>query len=141
MIGNGSLESDVRGKIEGCGLVNNVDLFGFMEGEKKFEIFKQSKIVLHPATFDSGGMAAAEAMAWSLPGVSFDLEALRTYYPRGMIKIPMGDYNEFAKEIIRLLSDKEYYAKTANQARKFIVEEWDWNKRSELIYSKVIQKG
>ena len=46
-------------------------------------------MVVHPAIFDSGGMAAAEAMAWGLPGVSFDLPALKTYYPQGMIKNPL----------------------------------------------------
>ena len=31
-------------------------------------------------------MAAAEAMAWGLPGVSFDLESLKTYYQKVWLK-------------------------------------------------------
>lgn len=137
MIGNGPLETEVMKRLRQYGLQNNVFLFGFLDGEAKFDIFKQSKIVVHPATFDSGGMSAAEAMAWGLPGVSFDLDSLRTYYPGGMVKIPMFDYGKFAAAIIRLLSDKEYYQQTANAARDLIVSEWDWHKQAEDIFKKV----
>lgn len=140
MIGNGPLESEVRKKIEEYGLVNNVDLFGFMDGEKKFEIFKQSKIILHPATFDSGGMAAAEAMAWGLPGISFDLEALRTYYPRGMIKVPLNDLEAFSKEILRLLDNPIHYERVSREARDLVVKEWNWNIRLEYIYDCVMKR-
>ena len=53
---------------------------------RSLRIFKDSKIVLHAAIYDSGGMAACEAMACELPGVSFDLPALKTCYPKGMFK-------------------------------------------------------
>lgn len=132
MIGNGSLEADVRKKTEDYGISHNVDLFGFMDGEKKFEIFKQSKIILHPATFDSGGMAAAEAMAWELPGVSFNLEALRTYYPKGMLKTPCYDLAVFAENVIKLLENKKLYNKVREDAIAW-AREWDWDKRGSEI--------
>lgn len=135
IIGNGPLETLIITKIQDLNLTSNIELLGFLDGEKKFEFFKQSKIILHPATYDSGGMAAAEAMAWGLPGVSFDLEALKTYYPRGMVKISPGNYVKFAQAIIKLLSDKKYYLETSGEARKLIVECWDWDKRSEHIYN------
>jgi len=137
MIGNGPLETAVIKKIKQYGLEKNVFLFGFLDGEAKFEIFRQSKIILHPATFDSGGMSAAEAMAWRLPGVSFDLESLKTYYPEGMIKVGAFDYSKFASEILRLLSDREYYERIAAAARELIVNKWDWHKQAEDIYKKV----
>lgn len=138
MIGNGPLESDVKNKIREYHLNENIELFGFMDGQDKFNIFKQSKIVVHPATYDSGGMAAAEAMAWELPGISFDLEALKTYYPQGMIKVPKDDYAQFAEEIVKILSDSDYYKKIALQARELIVEQWDWKKRAHLILERLL---
>jgi len=137
MIGNGPLEDEVRKKIEENGLSNNIVLFGFLDGEDKFKIFKQSKIVVHPATFDSGGMAAAEAMAWGLPAVGFDLEALKTYYSRGMDKAPIGDYLAFANAILKLLNNNEYYVQKGKEARDYIVQEWDWNKRAHEILNKM----
>ena len=145
MIGNGPLENEVIQRLKQYGLEKNVFLFGFLDGENKFNIFKQSKIVVHPATFDSGGMSAAEAMAWRLPGVSFDLDSLKTYYPQGMVKVPLFDYGKFSDEIIRLLTDSNHYTRTADAARGLIVNQWDWDKQADTIFKQVFtpvsQKG
>ena len=137
LIGEGPLEKALSEKVDRLGLKDNIIFAGFKNGEPKFEIFKLSRLVVHPATYDSGGMAAAEAMAWGLPGVSFDLEALKTYYPRGMIKVPVDDLEQFAREILKLLSDRGYYLKMANEARRLIVEEWDWDNRAMTIFSRI----
>ena len=129
VIGVGELESEVRTKIKKYDLENNVVLFGFKDGVEKLEIFKDSKVVVHPAIYDSGGMAACEAMACRLPGVSFDLPALRTYYPRGMLKTPRYDLKKFAENIISLLRDEGLYTKTAKDALSW-AREWEWDKRA-----------
>jgi glycosyltransferase involved in cell wall biosynthesis len=134
MIGNGPLEEEARAKIKALGLDNNIELLGFMDGERKFDVFKQSKIMVHPATYDSGGMAAAEGMAWRLPGVSFDLEALKTYYPQGMVKIPCFEQQQFADTILCLLADAEFYEEQARLAHELILEVWDWKKRAEWVW-------
>lgn len=136
IIGSGSLEKEVKEKIEKLGLQENIKLLGFKDGEEKYEIFKQSKIAVHPAIYDSGGMAACEAMAWGLPGVSFDLEALKTYYPKGMIKTPCFDLNVFAENIITLLEDRELYNRYREDAIAW-AKEWDWDRRAEDILQQV----
>ncbi len=139
MIGIGPLEQKVREKIKRYKLEKNIDLLGFRDGKDKYKIFKQSKIMVHPATYDSGGMAAAEGMAWGLPGVGFDLKALKTYYPRGMIKTPEGDLNEFAKNILKFLDDQDLYHKISKEAIDLTQEIWDWDKRAVKIYQKVFK--
>lgn len=135
--GSGPLEDLVKAKIKKHKLSNNIELFSFLDGERKYAIFKNSKIVVHPATYDSGGMAAAEAMAWGLPGVSYDLEALKTYYPKGMIKTKQGDLKQFSKNILKLLEKPKLYKKLSNEARKLIVDYWDWTMKSKIILSKL----
>ena len=136
MIGNGSLEEDVKLKIRKYGLENNIILFGFKDGIEKIKIFKSSKIVLHPAVYDSGGMAACEAMACGLPGVSFDLPALKTYYPKGMLKTPCFDLEKFAENILRLLNDEELYREMSNDALDW-AREWDWDKRADELLTTI----
>jgi len=133
LIGVGPLEAQIKEKIKLLGLGNNIHLAGFLNGESKYEVFKQSKIVVHPATYDSGGMAAAEAFAWKLPGVSFDLEALRTYYPKGMLKAKCFDLQDFATLILDLLIDDELYQKTSLDAYYLVNEVWNWDKRAVMI--------
>jgi len=134
MIGNGPLEEKVKKRIREVQLQSNVELVGFKDGEEKYNIFKQSKIVVHPAIYDSGGMAACEAMAWGLPAVSFDLEALKTYYPKGMLKVSLGDLNGFAGMIINLLNNKGLYEKMKKDAIS-LAREWDWDKRAKEIWN------
>jgi len=137
IIGDGELEQAVRGKIRSLGLGDNIHMAGFADGREKFELFKQSKIMVHPAVYDSGGMAAAEGMAWGLPGVSFDLEALKTYYPQGMMKVPVGDTGTFADAVYTLLKDEKMYNKKREEALELIRTVWDWDRRRELIYNQV----
>lgn len=133
MIGIGTLEADVRAKISALGLTDHIDLLGYRDGPEKYAIFKESRVIVHPATYDSGGMAAAEAMAWGLPGVAFDLPALETYYPRGMLKARRGDLDDFAGQILQLLRDGDLHDRLARQARELIVGTWDWRRRAEAI--------
>jgi glycosyltransferase involved in cell wall biosynthesis len=134
IIGTGPLGGAIQNKINQLSIQNNIDLLGFMNGTEKFEIFKQSKTIVHPATYDSGGMAPAEAMAWGLPGVGFDLEALKTYYPEGMLKTQCFDLNEFARNILLLLSDRNAYETLSQKATRLIRDQWDWEKRAEEIF-------
>ncbi|PIU46619.1 hypothetical protein COS93_02105 [bacterium (Candidatus Gribaldobacteria) CG07_land_8_20_14_0_80_33_18] len=140
IIGNGELKSALCAKIKDQKMKKNIDLFGFMDGEAKFEIFKNSKIIVHPAIFDSGGMAAAEGMAWGLPGVSFDLESLKTYYPKGMLKTPCFNLDQFADNILKLNEDSEKYKNYSKEAQDLINQEWDWDKRAERIFDKVFRR-
>ena len=97
----------------------------------------QSKIVVHPAVYDSGGMAAAEAMALGLPGVSFDLEALKSYYPQGMLKAQIGDPDDFASKIIGLLTNQDMYNKLSGQATAMIKADWSWESRTNQFLKKI----
>lgn len=138
IIGDGPLMKSVKLKIKNDKLGNCIKLFGYLlDGSKKDEIFKQSKIVVHPAVYDSGGMAPAEAMAAGLPGVSFDLKALKSYYPYGLLKAKIGDLEDFATKVIELLQDKDKYEKMSSQALKMIKSEWSWEHRTDQFLSKI----
>ncbi len=140
MIGDGPLKATVLKKIAENHLTNTIDLYGFIsDGDKKYEIFNQSKIVVHPALYDSGGMASAEAMAFGLPCVGFDLPAYASYYPQGMIKVPMNNLDEFAQKIIFLSKAKDVYAKYAGQAKKLISTNWSWDKRAEDTLTSILK--
>jgi glycosyltransferase involved in cell wall biosynthesis len=139
MIGSGPLETQCRARAKQLGLANHVEFFGFRDGIEKYKIVKASRVVVHPAVYDSGGMAAAEALCCGLPGVSFDLPALRTYYPRGWLKAPPGDFAGLADCIYRLLTDEKLYAETSKEALAAGLE-WDWNVRAKKIWD-AIEKG
>jgi len=133
LIGMGPLEGEIQSLIKQMGLKTNITLLGFLNGTEKFNVFKQSKIVLHPATYDSGGMAPAEAMAWGLPGVSFDLEALKSYYPKGILKTECFNLDAFANNILHLLSDPNAHLALSQEALALVKEQWNWDQQAQNI--------
>ena len=136
LIGSGPMQAKIEKKISEYALKDNVVIAGFRVGNEKYEIFKKSRIVVHPATYDSGGMAAIDAMSWGLPGVSFDLESLKTYYPEGMLKTPCFDRGKFARNIIGLLNDDLLYRNTRNRAIA-LAQTWNWDVRAAELMKKI----
>lgn len=136
LIGDGPLLDKVKERIEYLDLEKNVKLFGYIfNNERKYRIFQQSKVVLHPAFYDSGGMASAEAMAFGLPAVGFNLISYKSYYPKGMIKVKINDLKGFAKVVIKLLSSSTLYSKVGNEAKIMIKKGWSWDKKAYEILS------
>ncbi|MFN4217503.1 MAG: glycosyltransferase, partial [Brevinematales bacterium] len=82
--------------------------------------------------------AMAEGMAFGLPGVSFDLEALKTYYPQGVIKTPCFDIQQFAENVLRLLDDSHLYAKLSKQAIDLVTNVWDSEIRNRQLLHHVL---
>ena len=76
----------------------------------------------------------AQALAYGIPGVMFDLPNLKDYYTKGVVKVPLGDSDKFAEEIVRLLTQKEHYEKTAKEAFEF-AQEWCWGKVCQRIWN------
>jgi glycosyltransferase involved in cell wall biosynthesis len=137
IIGQGELEKKMRQMISKYKLQKNIDIFGFLIGDPKYQIFANSKIVVHPATYDSGGMASAEAMAFGLPGVSFDLESLKTYYPKGFIKSKCFSSKMFSDNIIKLLTNQKIYHRLSIESLNLIKSKWNWTDRAQEIYSSI----
>jgi len=140
IVGDGHQEREVREKIKTLGLEKHVEMLGFMDGADRFEVFKQTKIMVHPSIHDSGAIATAEAMAWQLPGVCFDLPAYETYFPQGMVKTPCFDTQRFVDNVLRLLTDAEFYNQNALAARGLIVNVWDWKKRADTLWRDVFKQ-
>ena len=139
MIGDGPLMRDVKLKIENLKLEDNVRLLGYVfDGDLKYMTFSRSRIVVHPAYYDSGGMAAAEAMAFGLPCVGFDLPAYADYYPTGMLKSKFNNFSDFSENIFRLLSDRKLYLKISKQAEKLVFMTMSWDNRANEVLKNIL---
>lgn len=130
IIGDGPLMNRCRQKVKELGLENHITFVGYVfDGDVKYDIFSRSKIVLHPSLYDSGGMAAAEAMAFGIPCIGFDLPAYKSYYPHGMIKVPAGELDAYAQSIQDLLVDQAARERLGQEAMSDIHARWSWQKR------------
>lgn len=140
LVGNGPLRRDVEKKIYELGLKNNVILRGYLfDGEEKYRIFSQSKVVVHPSFYDSGGMASLEAMVFGLPCVGFDLSAYKYYYPKGMLKVKIGGLEGFADQVVQLLRNKGLYRQIQKEIEHLVSGNLSWKFRSRQILDQVLE--
>lgn len=136
VIGLGEMEKAMKKRITKYGLEGNVKFFGVMIGDDRNKVLQRSRVILHPAVYDSGGMAAASGLACGLPGVCFDLEVFKTYYPKGFLRAKIGSIDDFGQKIISLLEDSQLYNKMSREAIKE-AETWDWGKRVDKLYQRI----
>lgn len=138
MIGdNGSLRRMIEARIAALALGDVIDVKVGLNDAEKIAVYKSGRVVVHPAVYDVGGMAACEAMVCGLPGVSFDLPGLRTYYPKGMLKAPERDIQGFAACILQLLENEDLHASTRADALD-LAYSWDWRKRADDLLAEMV---
>lgn len=137
IIGWGSRKQARRLKeeIKNKRLEGNIDLLGPLDGEEKIEILKSSKVFLFPSHYESWGVAACEAMACGLPVVAYDLSIFKKVFLQGMRAVPLGKTEEFAKNVLDLLENKEIYKNTREEALRMASRyDWKWVANNALSY-------
>ena len=112
-IGKGPLYNECRKKILELDLQNNIELLGFMENP--YKILKNSKLLCIPSDWEGYGMVAVEALSLGVPVVSSGVGGLKDIVTKESGKICDKD-EEFVKEIIELVHNREYQEKKAINA-------------------------
>lgn len=138
LIGGGvkRVESKFFKLIRDNGLEKNIKYFGYITGDKKFDILKKSKIFIFPSYYESFGQVILEAMKCGLPVIAYNIPPFHIF-KKGMIKIQTLNNAEAVKEIVKLLEDDPYYKRIKNEAIEFS-SNFSWDKTGEEIYNLII---
>lgn len=119
-------KKDLEKEINKNNLNKNIRILGFLEEKEKIRNLKMSKVFVFPSHEEGFGIAVLEAMACGLPVVVYDLPVYRIY-GENVLRVPVGDINQFAEAVIRLLDDEDLRNNLALECQKFI-QKYDWNK-------------
>jgi glycosyltransferase involved in cell wall biosynthesis len=111
-------------------LEKNIELLGFVDEETKFRTLKESKVLLFPGYNESGSTTINDAIACGLPAIVYDLSVYRDIYPRGIVKVPVGNREAFASEAIRLLTEEALRERLSKEAAE-VASYWSWDKVTE----------
>lgn len=131
------------------GVSDKVRFYGFLPRDKVLKDIKEWHVLLHPSLRDPPVHVVIEAMTSGLPVICVDLggPALQVTEESG-IKVPAITpeqvVNDLAKAMLRLAQDPDLRARMGEAARKRVMEQFDWDKKGELIqrlYEEVILKG
>jgi glycosyltransferase involved in cell wall biosynthesis len=115
--------------------------YGFVTEREKIDLLAKSKVFVFPSLYEGFALAVAEALASSLPVVTWDLPWSKRYPVA--VKVKFDDVNAFADEIVKLLKDENLRKEIGMKSREFAKTlSWDRaaNMEREAIY-KIMSKN
>lgn len=86
------------------------------------QLIAKADIGVQSSHWEGFGLTAVEIMASERPVVAADVEGLRQVVEGAGVLFPQGDEKALAEQLNRLLTDKDYYAKTADSCKRRSVE-------------------
>ncbi len=136
MIGGGSekVKQDLKNHIQKLGLQNCIDVLGYLDDSEVHKILKSSKIFVLASREEGFGIVILEAMACGLPAVAWDLPVFREVFPKGMLRVLMGDQENFSGAILSLLNDSSLHEKIAKETSN-ISKKYDWDEIAEREFN------
>ena len=142
LVGDGPERVHIRNQCEELGICSDVMIMGKLKSPD--EVLSISDLFLLTSENESFGLAALEAMAYSVPVISSNTGGIPEVNKQGFSGFlsDVGDVDEMAANAIRLLGDKDMLAKFKKQARKQ-AELFNINKVLPLytdFYNKILEK-
>lgn len=120
VVGIGDEMGNVKKLVSAKNLSENIHLLGFLEERQKYGILRSSRVFVSPSFEEGWGISLAEAMAWGLPAVVYDLQVYRQVFGSGPIEAPCGDWKSMTEIIVKLLTNPDYYQEKSLQSRQSV---------------------
>ena len=129
IVGGGTIRTEIENLIDELNLTGQFILTGSVIQEVLFRIIKMSDIVIIPSLFEAFGIAALEAMYLEKPVIVTDVDGLKeiTTHNLDALQVPVKNSNAIVEAILKIVEDKEYAKKLANNAKKTAMK-YDVNK-------------
>ncbi len=112
-----------------------VEIKGFINSKDIGEFYQEASIFALPTLREAFGLVFLEAMAYGLPCIGTDIEAIPEIIENGKtgFTVPILDSKKLAEKIIILLSDKGLMKKMGKEGRCKVMEIFNWGKVAEKI--------
>ncbi len=99
--------SELKKSFEENGILDNVDVMGYVDSLKGFSIIKSAKSFVFTSHEEGWGIAIAEALACGTPVVAYDLPVYKRVFPEGMVRCEFKNTDKMAMSILNLLRNKD----------------------------------
>jgi len=143
IIGDGSLENDLKKLVRELNLENQVKFIGKIEPDNIYNYLFQADIFVRPSRSEGLGNAFLEAMAASLPIIGTPVGGIPDFLEDDETGIfcKVDDPADLAKKIKLLLNDNNLRENLINNGKKLVEEKYQWNSVSikmNDIFNKII---
>jgi glycosyltransferase involved in cell wall biosynthesis len=135
LTGKGPNKKYLEQRINELSLNKNIYFAGFVDRSKLLEYYQNATIYVLPSYYEGLPTTLLEAMSCGIPSIATDVEGsseLITDGETGLL-VPPRNPKRLADAILRLLEEEEFRQKLGDNARKHIVNNYDW----EIITNKI----
>jgi len=133
--GKGTVEDQLKRYATRLGLENNVHFAGFVSSDKLLRHYQNASMFVLPSYYEGLPTVLLEAMACGLPVVATSVGGVPELVEDGKTGILVAPRKPemLAEAIIKLLNNPEMRRKIGQNARRHVVENYDW----EIITDKI----
>lgn len=140
ILGDGPLKNKLENLSFDLNINDHVHFHGFTSNVSAF--LKKSDLFISCSTEEGFGLSVVEAMAYSLPVVTYDIPIFREISDEGKFfpLVQLGNFEEFALKIENLISSPLEYELFSKKGRKRSEEKFDIAKSASsylALYSKI----
>jgi|WetSurMetagenome_2_1015567.scaffolds.fasta_scaffold26778_2 glycogen synthase len=143
--GEGSLKTQLQTSLQKANLAENFRFLGKISEGQLPMLYGCADVFALPSIQEGQGIVLLEAQASEVPVVAFDVggvnEAVRNGETGFLAKL--GNTDEFADAILKLLSDGALREKMGANGRKFVVDNFTWDicaEKMHKIYLEVLDE-
>ena len=109
------------------------DFMGKVDEEKKWLEIKKSLCMVFPSSFEGFGMPPMEALAAGTPCICSNIPILCELYGEYVDYVEVHDIKMMAEKIKLLATDKNYREMSASRGKKYIGENFGWERAASQI--------
>lgn len=143
--GKGEEEASLRKLVSDLGLDKKVNFYGVLNFDQLVDFYANSALFAMPSTnrLEAFGIVQLEAMACRTPVVCSDLPGVNSVAKDGGLIAKIGDVDDLAEKIMRVLGDPALAQKMGEAGRRLVdtVYRWDTIVEEVLkVYRRAIDK-
>lgn len=140
--GSGPLEEEIKDKIKEYNLDYCVEMKGWVNGELKHELLRESQLFVLPSYNEGLPMAILEAMSYGIPTISTDVGSISEVVITNEtgVLVEKGNSEMLAKSIEDILSNHKLWNKLSKNSKLLIDEKFNesnYFKEFEILYNKI----
>ncbi len=145
IVGEGSDKDTLSQICKDLGIFEKVIFTGRIPFKEISNYYNMLDVLVNISEYESFGVSVVEAMACEVPVVVSNVGGLKEVVKDDLVglKVNVGDVNDTAKAIERLIIDENLHEQMAVNARKHVEEKYNWhNNLKQMIneYSKLLTK-
>lgn len=118
--GSGEEEDQLKRQAERLGLTNEIEFVGWITGEKKKRLLRESQVLILPSYYEGLPVAVLEAISYGMPVVATDVGDISSAVHDGVngYLIQPGDAESLADRIEKIHADKKKYILMSEMSRR-----------------------